>query len=147
VDDAERQYALVLAIDQLYRTNGVNTDLESAVFLADRGVRLEEAVAQAQAIYDAQPGSIRAADALAWALHRSGRSDEAVGYARQALRLGTRDNTLLFHAAMIEQTAGDPARARDLLQQVLDTNPHFSLVYAEQAVETLGELNAVAEAR
>jgi tetratricopeptide (TPR) repeat protein len=146
-EDAERQYALVTAIDQLYRANGVNTDLESAVFLADRNVRLEEAVAQAQAIYEAQPGSVRAADALAWTLHKSGRSGEALAHARRALSLGSRDNNLLFHTAMIERAAGDPARARKLLQQVMDTNPRFSLVYAEQAADTLAELNALAEAR
>jgi tetratricopeptide (TPR) repeat protein len=146
-DEAERQYALVAAIDQLYRANGVNTDLESAIFLADRGVRLREAVSQAQAIYDSQPGSVLAADALAWTLHKAGRSGDALPYARQALRLGTRDNNLLFHAAMIERAAGDPDRARDLLQQVVDTNPNFSLVNSEQAAATLEELNALAEAR
>jgi tetratricopeptide (TPR) repeat protein len=145
--DAERQYALVEAIDQLYRANGVNTDLESAIFFADRGVRLEQAVAQAEAIYAAEPGSVRAADALAWTLHKAGRSSEALEYAHRALRLATRDNNLLFHAAMIERAAGDPARARDLLQQVIDTQPHFSLVYADQAIDTLEELNALAEAR
>jgi tetratricopeptide (TPR) repeat protein len=146
-EDAERQYALVAAIDQIYRASGVNTDLESAIFLADRGVRLDEAVAQARAVYELQPGSVRAADALAWTLHRAGRSGEALEYARQALRLGTRDNILLFHAAMIERAAGDPDNARELLQGVLDTNPRFSLVYAQQAADTLEDLNALAGVR
>jgi tetratricopeptide (TPR) repeat protein len=146
-EEAERQYALVAAIEQLYRAGGVNTDLESAVFLADRGIRLDEAVTQARAIYGSQPGSIRAADALAWTLHRAGRSAEALQYARQALRLGTRDNNLLFHTAMVERAAGDPARARLLLEQVLARNPRFLLLYAEQAVDTLDELNTLAEAR
>jgi hypothetical protein len=144
---ANRQYALVGAIDQLYRSSGVNTDLESAIFLADRGERLDDAVAQATAIYSAQRGSVRAADALAWSLHKSGRSAEALDYARQSLRLGTRDNLILFHAAIIERTAGDPARARDLLQQIADTNPMFSLVHAREAADALAELNSLAEAR
>ena len=144
---ASRQFALVDAIDQLYRSSGVNTDLESAIFLADRGSRLEDAVAQAQAIYEAQPGSVRAADALAWTLHRAGRSADALEYARQSLRLGSRDNNLLFHAGMIERAAGDPVRARDLLQQVADANPQFSLVHAQEAADTLTELSSLTEAR
>jgi tetratricopeptide (TPR) repeat protein len=148
-DDASaaRQYALAEAIDQLYRANGVNTDLETAVFLADRGDRLGDAVAQATSIYLSQPGSVRAADALAWALHRSGNSAEALEYARQSLRLGTRDNNILFHAAMIERAAGDPERARDLLQQVINANPGFSLVHGREAAEALAELTSVAEVR
>jgi tetratricopeptide (TPR) repeat protein len=146
-ESAARQYALVEAIDQLYRANGVNTDLESAIFLADRGERLDEAVAQASAIYQSQPGSVRAADALAWTLHRSGRSDEALEYARQSLRLGTRDNNILFHAGVIEMAAGDLARARALLQQVADANPMFSLVHAREAADALADLTSVAEAR
>lgn len=141
---AGRQYALVGAIDQLYRANGVNTDLESAIFLADRGERLDDAVAQATAIYNVQPGSVRAADALAWTLHKSGRSAEALDYARQSLRLGTRDNSLLFHAAMIERAAGDPVRARDLLQQISDTNPRFSLLHAAEAEQALADLDNIA---
>jgi len=144
---ASRQYALVGAIDQLYRSSAVNTDLESAIFLADRGERLDDAVAQATAVFGAQPGSIRAADALAWALHKSGRSAEALDYARQSLRLGTRDNLILFHAAMIERTTGDPARARVMLQQIADANPMFSLVYAHEAADALAELTYLAEVR
>jgi tetratricopeptide (TPR) repeat protein len=147
IDAAERQYALVEAIDQLYRSSGVNTDLESAIFLADRGERLEESVAQARAIYETQPGSVRATDALAWTLHKSGRSAEALEYARQSTRLGSRDNNLLFHAGIIEKAAGDPARARDLLQQVADANPAFSVVHAREAADTLAELTSLTEAR
>jgi tetratricopeptide (TPR) repeat protein len=144
---AERQYHLVGAIDQLYRTNGVNTDLESAIFLADRDERLDDAVSQATAIYTAQPGSVRAADAVAWTLHKSGRSAEGLEYARQSLRLGTLDNNSRFHTAMIERAAGDPARARGLLQQIADTNPMFSLLHAAEAADTLAELTSLTEAR
>jgi tetratricopeptide (TPR) repeat protein len=146
-EDAERQYALVDAIDQLYRSSGVNTDLESAIFLADRGKRLDEAVRQATVAYQAQPGSVRAADALAWTLHRSGRSREALEYARQSLRLGTRDNAIMFHAAMIERAAGDSERARELLQRIADANPMFSLVHAQEAADALAELTSLAQER
>jgi len=142
---AERQYALVGAIDQLYRANGVNTDLESAIFLADRGDRLDEALAQAEAIYQAQPRSVRAADALAWTLHKSGRSAEALPHARRALRLGSLDNLVLFHTAMIEAENDNPGGARDLLRQIADANPRFSLRYAGIAAKMLSELDSLAQ--
>jgi Tfp pilus assembly protein PilF len=37
---------------------------------------------------------------------------------------------------------GDAAQARDYLERTLTLNPHFSILYAEQARRTLDELYA-----
>ena len=71
--EAQRQYGLVTAIESIYKTNGINTDLEMALFLADHPSaegHIEEAVTQARAVYETQPGSIRANDVLSWALYQ-----------------------------------------------------------------------------
>ena len=86
---ADDAYALARAEAALFRSNGVNVDVELALFEADHG----EPVA---ALDDARAGwrsrrSIHAADALAWALYRNGRSRTAARLERQALRLGTQD--------------------------------------------------------
>ncbi|HEV8574214.1 MAG TPA: tetratricopeptide repeat protein [Dehalococcoidia bacterium] len=141
--DAQRQYDLVAVIDQLYKANGINTDLESALFLADHGDP-ERAVVQATAAYQLQPGSIRAADVLSWALYKAGRLEEAVTYSEQALRLGTKDALLLFHAGMINNAAGNDSTARDLLSRAVEMNPAFSVLYSEEAVNTLEALEAAA---
>jgi tetratricopeptide (TPR) repeat protein len=138
-----RQYSLVEAIDSLYKANGINTDLETALFFADHDMRLDEAVAQARAVYESRPGSIRAADVLSWALYRSGQYEEALTHSREALRLGTQDSLLLFHAGMIEYRLGDHDDAREHLDRALDINPGFSLLHGGEAARTLKELQAL----
>ena len=94
-------------------------DLERAVFEADRGDRAL-AVALATAAHDARQ-TIFTADALSWALTRAGRATEAVPYAEEAVRLGTQDATLHFHAATTFADAGLVDRARTELAAAIDT--------------------------
>ncbi|MBX6342507.1 MAG: tetratricopeptide repeat protein, partial [Thermomicrobiaceae bacterium] len=136
---ARDTYDLVQAIDHLFQANGVNTDLEIALFYADHDRDLPTAVARARAAYAARP-SVHAADALAWSLYKAGQYQEAGKYADEALRLGTRDPLKLFHAGMIANALGQRDRARADLQQVVDLNPHFSLLYQDVAAATLASL-------
>jgi pentatricopeptide repeat protein len=77
-----------------------------ALFYADRGIRLEESLALARA--DAvERDDVYAADALAWTLFQSGRVTEALAAVRRALRLGTQDPLLLYHAGAIATDAGE----------------------------------------
>ncbi len=138
-EDAQRQYELVNAITELNKANGVNTDLEIALYNADHDRNLDAAVSQAQAAYESAP-SIPSADALAWALFKSGDSAGAREYIDEALRLGTRDASIHYHAGMIYNALGDEAAARDHLQTALDINPHFSLIGAPIAQQTLEDL-------
>ena len=136
---ARQQYDLVRAIDRLYTANGVNTDLETALFFADHDIELPASLAGARAAYAVRP-SIQAADVLAWTLYKTGNLEEAQRYATEALKLGTRDALKLFHAGMIAKALGQQERARSYLQQALSLNPHFSLLYADLAAATLREL-------
>ena len=144
-DEAQRQYDLVAAIDSLYRANGIDTGLEMALFLSDHRSAeggIDEAIARARAVYQARPGSIRAADALSWALYKAGSYDEALVYSKEAVRLGTQDAMLLFHAGMISYRAGDQEAARDFLARALEVNPSFSVLYAEEAATMLHGLRS-----
>ena len=140
--EAVKQYDLVSAIDRLYKANGVNTDLQMALFFADHDLSLGEALRQARAEYERR-GSIQAADVLAWALYKSGRYQEAQTYSREALRLGSQDALMLFHAGMIEERLGDYEGARDYLERAVAINPRFSVLYSETAADTLRELQSV----
>ena len=142
-DEASKQYELVEAIDRLYKANGVNTDLQMALYFVDHGLRLDEALHQAFAEYERR-GSIQAADVLAWALYKSGRYEEARDYSQEALRLDTQDALLLFHAGMIANELGDSEQARAYLERALAINPHFSILYQDEARTTLDELSAAA---
>jgi tetratricopeptide (TPR) repeat protein len=140
-EDAEQQYALVDAIAALYRDAGVNTDLQIATFYADHDRELPRALDMARAAYNEAPNAY-AADALAWALYRNGRAEEAGGYAQQALDSGALEAGFYYHAALIRLTLEDESGARDLLARALDLNPRFSPLFAEDAGRLLATLEA-----
>jgi tetratricopeptide (TPR) repeat protein len=129
---AREQYELVAAIERLLIANGVRTELETAQFNLDHGVRLRESLALARRAHRARP-SIESDDLLAWALERNGRCREALGFSRRALRLGTLDATKFFHRGMIERCLGRDGDARRWFRRALELNPHFSLVWAPVA--------------
>jgi len=139
---ANKQYELVSVIDQLLRSNGVNSDLEIALYYADHNINPDDALRQARAEYQRRP-SVQAADTLAWTLYRSGSYQEALKYSAEALRLGSRDPLYTFHAGMIREKLGEKLAAASLLSQALDTNPHFSVLHAEVARMTLQQLELV----
>jgi tetratricopeptide (TPR) repeat protein len=129
---ARGQYAVVAAIDRLQRASGVRTDLESALFRADHGIRLSRTVQLARAARHERP-SIEGDAVLAWALARAGNCGEARRYSDRALRLGTRDASKFFHRGMIERCLGHRGAARAWFRRALATNPHFSLLWAPVA--------------
>jgi tetratricopeptide (TPR) repeat protein len=140
--ESERQYALVGAMQGLYAANGVDTDLEMALFFADHPERVTDMAAlveQARAAYARRP-SVRGADVLAWTLYQAGDYDGAKTAIDEALRLGTRDALMHFHAGMIERALGDADGAASDLRAALELNPHFSVRYAPVAEDTLAGL-------
>ena len=129
---AQRQYALVGVIERLLVANGVRTELETALFDVDHGVRMKRALVLARRAHAVRP-SIDADDVLAWALARNGRCSEALPYSRSALRLGTLDALKLFHRGMIERCLGRPYTARTYFARAVALNPDFSLLWSESA--------------
>jgi hypothetical protein len=100
---ARRTFALVAAERRLLAGAGVDTDAELAVFEADHGSP-RTAVAMARRGWAAAPG-IRAADALGWALTKAGRPRMGLEWAHRALRLGSLDPLLRYHAGMAARGA------------------------------------------
>jgi tetratricopeptide (TPR) repeat protein len=141
--DAAKQYALVQAMQQLFKANGVDTDLELALFDADHGQDATGTLALARSAYERRP-SVKGADTLAWALFKAGQTAEARQYSSQALRLGTQDALMLYHAGVIAQAQGDHVAARDYLKRALALNPHFSPLFAVRAQQTLAEIGSTA---
>jgi tetratricopeptide (TPR) repeat protein len=138
-EKANQQYQLLSTIEKLHRANGVDMDMEIALFNADHDRNLEETLGLARAAYTNRP-SIHGADALAWALYKTGNYQEAQKYSEEALKLGTKDPLKYFHAGMIALKLGDQLQARAYLEQVLTINPHFSVLYAEEARKTFESL-------
>ena len=130
--EASRQRATVGVIQRLLQANGVQVDLESAVYRADFRVRPLATVALARRARSERP-SIYGDDAVAWALARAGRCDEAVPFSTRALRLGTKDPILFFHRGYAAGCAGDRAAMREWYRRALEQSPDFSIRWAPVA--------------
>jgi tetratricopeptide (TPR) repeat protein len=137
-DGAKRSFDLAGAEIQLFKANGVTVDLDLALFEADHGDPAK-ALAYAREAYAATP-TTRAADAVAWALHRAGRDEDARRWTGRALRLGTHDPLLRYHAGAIEAALGDTKAAREDLRAALATDPGFSATGAAEARDLLASL-------
>ena len=139
--DAKQQYELVQYMARLNALNRVLYNRELVYFYADRGVNVHEALELARREIDVRK-DIYGYDALAWALFRSGRADEADAAMKEALRLGTRDAKLFYHAGMIAARLGRTAEAITHLERALATNSHFHVLHADVARATLEELRS-----
>ena len=95
----------------------MDTDSELALYEADHGSP-RRALALARRAWRAAPG-LRAADALGWALTRSGRPAAGLRWARRALALGSRDPLFRHHAGTAALAAGHAAEGRAHLRIAL----------------------------
>jgi tetratricopeptide (TPR) repeat protein len=96
VRDAERQYSLAEAA---WRSDAPEPR-NLARFLAERGWKIDEAVAIAEDAAKSRH-DIFTEDALAWAYFKAGRIEDARRAIRLALRTGTRDRDIRRHAEAI----------------------------------------------
>ncbi|XVU25883.1 tetratricopeptide repeat protein [Actinoplanes sp. CA-054009] len=117
--------------------SGTPPEPDPVLFAADR--REPVALDAARRLYARQPG-IAAADALGWALRAAGRPAEALRYADQALRLGTRSALGHYHRGLILADLGRRDAARADLTTALRLNPHFSFRHAPEARAALARL-------
>jgi tetratricopeptide (TPR) repeat protein len=143
--EAAQQYALVEYVGRLTALNRTLYNRQLAYFYADHGIKPVAAIELARRELDVRK-DIYGYDALAWALYRGGHADLALAPMIQALRLGTRDARLFFHAGMICHGLGRTAPAIHWLELALATNPHFHLLQADVARATLAELRSSAGA-
>jgi tetratricopeptide (TPR) repeat protein len=137
--EASKHYALVEYIGRLSALNQAVYNRELALFYADHDRKLPEALELARRELQVRR-DIYTYDLLAWALYKNGRAREALEPLAEALRLGTRDARLLFHAGMIHHALGDTAAARGYLEQALALHPLFDPLQAGLASRTLEQI-------
>jgi tetratricopeptide (TPR) repeat protein len=135
-DEARKQYQLVQYIGLLGHINQVLHNRDLALFYADHDMKLDEALALAHKEFEVRH-DIYTWDALAWALYKNGKYQEASDAIENALRPGARDALLFFHAGMIANRLGQNALAKDELRAALSINPRFHVIYAGVATQQL----------
>lgn len=133
---ATRRYDTVEVIAQL---NADVYDRQLAVFYADHDRNLEEAL-DITSVTIERRHDIAGYDAHAWALYVNGRYDEAREASDQALSLGTRSASILYHAGLISAALGDDARATGELEAAFAINPAWSPLQVEHARAILSVL-------
>ena len=104
-DEAEAQYRLAEAAWQ----TDAPEPARLALFLAERGRRIDEAVQLAERAA-ADRTDIFTTDALAWAYFKAGRLDDAQTAITRALRTGSRDRAIQQHANAIAAAVRERTR-------------------------------------
>jgi tetratricopeptide (TPR) repeat protein len=141
--EAKKQYQLVDYIGLLGHINQVLHNRDLALFYADHDIKLDEALTLAHKEFEVRH-DIYTWDALAWALYKNGKYQEASDAMDHALRPGARDALLFFHAGMISSRLGQSSQAKERLQTALSINPQFHVIYADVARQQLKTLDAQA---
>jgi len=108
-------------------------------FYSDHDLHLPEALALAEKELAVRK-DIYAYDTLAWALYKNRRLQDAAAAIAEALKLGTRDATLYYHAGKIYAGLGDKDKGRSYLERTLALNSHFSILHEEDARKALAAL-------
>lgn len=136
--DAAAQYTLVENIAHLSSLNGQLYNRNLALFYADHDMKADEAYNLAAKEFEARH-DIYGADVLAWTAFKANKISEAQEAIKNALRLGTHDARIFYHAGMIARAAGNKDEARKFLKQALALNPQFDPLQAPLARKALEE--------
>ncbi|MEW6206722.1 MAG: tetratricopeptide repeat protein [Acidobacteriota bacterium] len=121
-DEAKRQYELVELIEN--PSSNASDLRQLALFWADRDTRLDEALEIARRARSKQ-SDIYTCDLLAWCLFKKGALAQARAAIIEAMRLGTKDARIYYHAGMIFDSLGESQKARKYLKAALDINATF----------------------
>ena len=95
-----------------------------AMIYADHNWRPERALELAKAELEIRK-DIYTYDALAWALYRNRRYDEAKTAIAEAMKLGTPEPMFYYHAQQIALALGDDPQAAEYGRKWKDLNPEF----------------------
>jgi tetratricopeptide (TPR) repeat protein len=129
-EGAEKAYAQV-------DRDGKKTDPRTlSLFLSTKNKNAEEALKLAREEYATRKDVITE-DALAWALYRSGKIDEAKASITKARRLNTPDARLVYHEGAIRLAAGETKKGKELIAQALKMNKSFDATAVKEAESLL----------
>jgi len=139
--EARRQLDLIEVVDKMARANNEKTNRNLALVFADQDRNLARALELAQAETGVR-GDVYTYDALAWALYKNGRPEEAQRAVAKALQFGTQEPAFYYHAGLIAAALDKKAKAAKYLERALALNPHFDVRQAEIAENTLRSLQS-----
>lgn len=129
---ARTQYATVRFIERLGEIQSTVFDRVLLRFELDHDGASDEVLARARASLAARPDTT-GHDAVAWALYRLGRYDEAAAEITAAAVDGAADARLTFHAGAIALARGDGAEGRAALERAMALGPALDPIERAEA--------------
>lgn len=102
-DEAEKEFRRVLDV----APNNASALNYLGYMLADRNIRVQEALALIQKAVDQEPANGAFLDSLGWAYYRLNKLDEAADYLRRSLQRGTKDPTVHDHLGDVLVSQGN----------------------------------------
>ncbi|TXS61625.1 hypothetical protein EAO76_41055 [Streptomyces sp. sk2.1] len=139
--NARSQYARLGETLARDAARGVDDALLRGRFEADHG-NPAEAVEVLKAEWARSHRGAAVADALGWALYRSGDPDSALEYAARAVDAGGQNASYAYHLGMIQRELGRYGPARRNLEEALRADPRFSPLAGPAARKALDDLAA-----
>lgn len=133
---ASKTDALIRAEQRLFDVQGINDRL-LATYYAEHHEYLGDALAAARSDLRKRGNEIYADDTMAWVLAAMGRWPQAREYADRALRYGTQDPEVQYHAGVIAFHTGHAGEARVRLRAALNADASFHPFYADDARKLL----------
>jgi tetratricopeptide (TPR) repeat protein len=138
-EEARTQAGMIDIVDKVARAAGEKANRNLALVFADFDRNLARSLELAQAEMSVRQ-DVYTHDALAWALYKNGKYEEAAKAAGAALKLGTPEPSFHYHAGMIAAALGKKDEAKKYLERALALNPKFDLRQVARAEAALKEL-------
>lgn len=140
--DRTGQGAEARALEQRIDAEAERSDPRwASLYWSSRDAHVERALMLARSEFASRP-DVYSADALAWALYRSGQLEQAWQLSEQFAAVGILDARLLYHRGAIAVAAGHPEVGGRQLREALARNPYFERDEAVHARRLLTELDA-----
>jgi tetratricopeptide (TPR) repeat protein len=138
--EAAKQLATIDAIDKMGQASKEKGNRALALIYSDKNHRLERALELAQGELAIRQ-DVFTWDALAWALHKNGKHEEAARAIEKALAMNTPEAQFHYHAGMIFAALGKKPESRMHLERALELNPAFDVRQAAIARKKLAEVS------
>ena len=138
VPSAIKTEALIETVERIGNAQHISDRL-LAIYYSEHGIHLNDAYRIARREL-AVRHDVFTEDTLAWAAAMDGRWTEARSASALAMRFGTENSLLLYHAGVIAEHFGDPAEAKVDFTRALALNPSFHATYADDARARLAKL-------
>lgn len=125
-EKANETYNKVKFINTYFKEKGVDTDLELTLFNINQGKNLKDAIHTTEKYIKEGNNSFKTYHILAWAEHKNDNNEEAVINIETALKLGTKEPLLWYHAGKIFEKAGKDTMAKEYTSYALSIYPWLS---------------------